>query len=895
MQNNFTNKKLFKYIILLSFFFLIINNIELFSQKENLENQLIYRIIYKNLNKAKKKDILPLIFSQEGTKLDLGIIDEDYQRLMGLGYFEDIVITTDIAYDERTNQTIKGMINLIYEFIEKPTIRKIIFRGNQKVSYALLMKDITIKRGEFFDLSKVNSDISAIKNQYKERGFNYAKIVYELFQDEELKETNKIDLIFKIEEGIETYVSEIIISGNENISSITLKNKMKTKERKYFGLQKGGYSESIFNQDIEEIKKYYRDQGYFLIEIKEPEISYYELEEKGLKKEIVRVKITLIENDQYKFGGIKLVGNKIFSNEDLLSDAKINEGQIFNFSKYKETIYLMQKKYNDGGYIQTEVTDNTIIDKDKKTITVEVVIKESKRSYIEAVYFKGNDKTKNYILERSVYTEPGEIFNSSKLMDSMIALYNLGFFINVEYDIQQGSAPGLLKITYILEEQQTADIKFGLTIPATQWPPEVTLFIELNERNLTGREIILSGKVEASLYKQGFSFNIDDPWFLNYPWNIGGSVKFYHNWIRKVLRELEDGDYNYYNNHNDDDKDEDDENDVRQWLNEDAGNVDQANRNYLGYENNSFTDMGIHNVNFEFAARSGYRFLKYFGISGFLSCEPIFTWIPGINGEASDLASESLANTIGEWRVRNKFSSTFSIDTTRRKINPYEGIRFSTTAAYTFGHFDSFFIGTKFSVYWKTLDLNFNDFPFVNVMVFNAGISMILPGFRDLGGQLYGKPTFGEGPILYSGDILSIDGLFSGRGWNNSLAGYSYLAYKTGYLKFDYSLEYRIPIYDKIIWVASFIDMINLVSGPYPNEPENSWMWWKNDDKNYQPMGIDNWYGSIGVGIELTFPQLPLSFFVVKRFKVNYYSGFEWQSNNVGGIDFVLSMVGYYF
>ena len=211
MINKYLYNKLSKYIRFLILFFLIFNNIKLFSQDNNLESQLIYKIIFKNLNKTKKKDIIPLIFSQEGTKLDLGIIDEDYQRLIGLGYFEDIIITTDIAYDERTNQPIKGMINLIYEFVEKPSIRKIIFRGNIKVSYALLMNDITIKRGEFFDLSKVNSDISAIKNKYKERGFNYAKVVYEVFQDEELKENNKIDLIFKIEEGIETYVSEISI------------------------------------------------------------------------------------------------------------------------------------------------------------------------------------------------------------------------------------------------------------------------------------------------------------------------------------------------------------------------------------------------------------------------------------------------------------------------------------------------------------------------------------------------------------------------------------------------------------------------------------------------------------------------------------------------------------
>ena len=171
---------------------------------------------------------------------------------------------------------------------------------------------------------------------------------------------------------------------------------------------------------------------------------------------------------------------------------------------------------------------------------------------------------------------------------------------------------------------------------------------------------------------------------------------------------------------------------------------------------------------------------------------------------------------------------------------------------------------------------------------------MILPGFRNIGGQLYDRPTHGEGPILYSGDYLVIDGLFSGRGWSNSLSGYSYLGYQLGYVKLDYTLEYRVPIYDRVIWLAGFVDMVNLISGPYPGEIENSWMWWK-VAPNYDPMGIDHWYGSVGGGIQLTIPQLPLSFYVVKRFKINYFTGIEWQSNKIGGIDFVLSMVGYYF
>ena len=903
---NFLSKSVF--ITILASFLFLSNN--LFAQ-DNDEGKVINKIIIKGLNKAKKKDVLPLIFSQDGTILDLALVNEDYQRLMGLGYFEDILISTDKAYNEQTKAEMPDMVNLIFETIEKPTIRKTIFRGNKNISYGLLMDGITIKRGDFLDLSKIHSDISAVLEKYHKKGFNYAKVEYEVLQDDELKASNRVDLVFKIEEGIETYVSEISINGNDNISEFTLKNKMKTKERKFLGLQKGLYDEAVFNQDIEDIKKNYRDLGYYLIEVKEPEITYYEIEEKEQKKELIKIKIFITENEQFKFGKIKIEGNRVFPEEDLLYNLKLKEGQFFNYSKYQEALYALQRKYTDSGYIQTEITDKPIIDKENKIIDIEISIKESKRSYIEAIYFKGNDKAKNYVLKRAISTEVGEIFNSAKLMDSIIGLHNLGFFANVEYDIQPGSASGLLKITYIVEEQQTAEVRFGLSIPATQWPPELTLFVEINEKNFLGRQIITSGKAEASLYKQGVDFSVDDPWFLNFPWSLGASLKFYHNWRQKVYRTIYDEDKG----------DDEDESDIRAEYEEASGGVAYQNKNYLGNENGSFTAMGLHNLSLEISARTGYRFLRYFGVSGSLSCEPIYTWLPPENGSIYDLYYDSdfYAVTYG-WSVRNRISSTFSINTTKRKINPYEGIKYSLTAAYTFGHYDSFYLNTSFSAYWKILDVYFGDWPFKNVIAFNSSISMIFPGFRNvwgtdkngdpISGNLRGIDTAGRGPILYSTDYLTIDGIFSGRGWNNSLVGLGYLSGKRGYAKLDFSLEYRIPLHEQIIWLATFVDMFNLVEGPSKivyddddtrmRDTTNSWAWWASSKETgwhdtYEPLGIDNWYGSIGAGLQITFPQLPLSFYVVKRFKINYFTGFEWQGNYVGGVDFVLSMTGVYF
>lgn len=903
-------RKIFSFSLLLLFFVLSV------SYAEIEQDKVIHKIVIKGLKRAKYRDVINTIQSMEGSKLDISVVEKDYKNLFGLGYFEEIYISTEDAFD-KDKRVLPGMINLVFEFIEKPAIRKIIFRDNKHLPFASILEGIKLKRGDFLDIANIHSDINVITEKYKEKGFSYVSIDYEIYQDEDLKAKNQVDVIFKINEGLEAYIAEIKIEGNNSVSETTLKNKMKTKERKFFGLIKGAFLENSLYQDIENIKNYYRDFGFYFVEIKDPEITKSEIEEKGVKKEIYKIRLVIVEGDKYKFGGINITGNKIFTNDELKANMRLREEQTFNYSKYQDDIFSLRRKYNDSGYVQTIISDELKIDKEKKIISAVINVIESKQSYIEAIYFRGNEKTKTYVLERTVLTEVGEIFNSSKMMDSLIMLYNLGYFSNVNYEIQQGSAPGLLKIIYIVEEQLTAEVKFGLQVPATaDVLYGITLFGEVGEKNFVGRGLTVKARVDASASSQGFETSIEDPWFLNYPWSFGGTVRFYHYWVRNVLRKLTEDDRNSYPG-----KDEDE---IRQAYSDAANGNDAYNDNYLNAVGNPML-MGYHYLTWNLQPVMGYRFLRYFNVSGGVSYEPKYYWLPNAyvgknNPELiydNYLRSILSSNTLDDnWRHRFRVFSTFTFATTKRNVFPYEGVKFSFTSMFNFIHYDSIILTPKLTFYLKSLDIRFGDWAFRNVLVFNSSFSFVFPGFQYNKNDLR---NFGPGPVLYTEDYVTVDGLFSGRGWANAIGGNNEFNIKSGYAKLDFTLEYRIPIHDQIIWLAGFVDFFNLIEGPKVYYRKNnktyvsyadSWQWWRGDFNNsfnytnkyvlpnqpkYDPLGIDNWYGSIGFGIELTFPQLPLSFFVVKRFKLNYYSGIQWQSNYSADLAFVLSMVGVSF
>ncbi|MCK4799263.1 MAG: outer membrane protein assembly factor BamA, partial [Spirochaetes bacterium] len=741
--------------------------------------------------------------------------------------------------------------------------------------------------------------IIKIKKQYQKKGFYFINVGHQLYQNTKLKKNNQLDLIFKIQEGMKTYIQEINFKGNLHFSNTKLKWMIKTKERGQYGIGSASYIEEKFDKDIEKIKKSYLDRGFINIIIK-PQINWIDIEKMGKKKKAISINIELNEGDQYTYGGVEIKGNKLFKNEEIIKLLRLKPGKIFNKSLFKKDVRSIKKIYEESSYPETKIQEEHVIDENNKVISYQLTIKESKTSYIEAVYFEGNIKTKDYILYRVIKTEVGDLFNYKKLNDSIIELENINFFSKVDYEIKEGSATGLITITYLLKEQVTKDMIFGFKIPVDKWPPDITLFGKITERNWLGRELEISGKADFGLYKQFINFRLEDPKFLNSPFSLGASIEFGHRWERCILREVSHEIDEYS------DLGISTESELRDYYHQEFIYDDSYNKNYLG-ANGNFFDMGLHELLFKIGINSKYRFLKYFAINFDYYFIPDYIFLPISRYEKE---WEQRVNEIDDsqphlkdylytgWVFKSKLATTFSIETTKRKFYPLEGIRFSITPAYIWGHFDAFTLNTRFTCYLKLLRINFNGWKFRPVLVLNMNASFVFPGFRNLGGALFNKSTAGKGPIIDLTEYLKVDGITIGRGWANSIGATQKgkLSDLLGYARFDASIEFRLPIYEKVIWLASFVDMVNLISGPIELDVHGgytAWRWWEKSEW----CGLDNWYGSIGVGIQLTFPQLPLSFFVVKRFKINYYAGFEWVTNSpsTGNIDFILSITGFYF
>jgi len=142
-----------------------------------------------------------------------------------------------------------------------------------------------------------------------------------------------------------------------------------------------------------------------------------------------------VENEGkiYYFNSIKFTGNKLYPDSLLSERLDLKKGDIYNFTKLTSNLYGNEAEtdisslYYDNGYLAYGAEmDETVVNGNK--IDLKIIITENRQFKLGLVSFEGNDKTKDKVLRRELYTVPGDYFNRSNLKRSLQQLNALNYF-----------------------------------------------------------------------------------------------------------------------------------------------------------------------------------------------------------------------------------------------------------------------------------------------------------------------------------------------------------------------------------------------------------------------------------------------------------------------------------
>ncbi len=802
-------------------------------------NKPISSVQWEGIRKANRNELDALMKSYIGQQFTEDLWLTIQARLYELDWFETIEPQAVPANSEKSTMILKFIVK------EKPSVQSVKVAGNSAVRTSEILNVISIKGGEIFNSTKANQDDAAILKLYIEKGYPDAVVSHQTQADQ--NDPSQLVLIFQVTEGSQVALRSIKFTGNASVSEKSLKAVVTLKEAALF--QPGIFQEDKLEESRKLIIDYYQSKGF--VDAKVLDVFREIEKDPDTGKNWLNLTFSISEGKQWKFGGIEFSGNEVFDNEKLKSLVSQKPGSILNYKKLLQDKQKIDDLYYESGYIFNQISMKDKRDEASQSITYQISVVERDRAHIESLKFKGNEKTKEFVLAREMPLEEGDIFSKSKIIEGLRNLYNLQYFSTVEPQISQGSAENLMDLVINVEEMSTADIQFGITLSGLGQTGNFPLsgFVKWNDRNLGGTGQNLAVNATVSPTEQSLDTSFGESWLFGKRISRSFGLNFTHNSqttgqdILAPIFSSEDipdpftslGGTNGWN-----------------------GSISSIPSEYL---------MPYDNYSMSLSFNAGYTMrtaLGDLGVSGGIS-----SGLGMISFDESKYRpyEKEMRETNNTWLLTNKLFAKLNLNNLDFWYNPSRGYfasqRFTLAGFLGFERQHYIKSESKLDAYLKLFSIPLSEtWKFSWVLAGHTGYQMLLA-----------QPWTA---LSVTKDWISLDGTFNARGWKE-------LYGTKGTDVWENSLELRMPIVDQMLWMDLFVDAGAM-------KTPDGWldMTLSSPAASASAFGWKNFAFSTGLGFRFIVPQFPFRFYLVKRFT---FDGSAFSFKTAGAnFDFVLSI-----
>ncbi len=391
---------------------------------------------------------------------------------------------------------------------ERPKLGNFKFVGVKKSEADELSGKAGLVKSTIITENTRRNAIEAIQKYYVDKGFKNVQIRVEEKTDPALANANS--LTFYIAKGRKVKVNEVNFYGNEQVSDLRLKKRMKgTKEMTKITLFPADMQSPYGENERLSFKDYLSNWGflslsktkilldpYFRFKLfssaKFDEKKYTEDKEKVLsqynalgyrdaqiladtmyytKDGNLNIDLKITEGNKYYFGDIAWRGNSKYSDSLLNAIVGIKKGDVYNVEVLNKRLGKelspdggsdISGLYMDDGYLffRADPVETAVYN---DTIDHEIRIVEGPQATIRNVNIYGNEKTKDHVIRRELRTVPGEKFSRTDLIRSQRELSQLNYFNQEKINpgVNPNQEDGTVDINWNLEEKSSDQLELS--------------------------------------------------------------------------------------------------------------------------------------------------------------------------------------------------------------------------------------------------------------------------------------------------------------------------------------------------------------------------------------------------------------------------------------------------
>lgn len=486
---------------------------------------------------SKIREAIQIQIGQDLSRYDVQILlREDVKRIARVRGVRDVTVATE--------PTVDGL-RLVFEILEYPMLEDIRFSGNRRYDDNRLRRELGfIKRAGFFRTEQADVFYSPmqlrrylekLRDLYQEKGYATVQVTSSLEDEKE----NTVVLRFDIKEGKKQVIRGTQFEGVTAFENKDLLKRIRSKKA-WIPFFPRKYDQDQVDLDVERLKRYYEDAGYYRVNVSQLDSDVVD-DGKG-----VILRFGIAEGDPYDYGEVRVMGNQIFADEELLADRTTSGDVRFNRSELEKDTFNLGDVYRAQGYIFTSVSPLLSARDEEQKVDVTWEIRESPRYRLRQVNLEGvveaddgtvepvSLKTKDKVILREIQLKSGDILDWTRVRASEQRLLNLAYFkrepevypARLKHGFQPEAVEGVeneLDLHLRLEEEPTGMISFGAGYSTTFG---ASIFAGIQERNLFGRGWRGSLSGSFGTKRQSAILSLTDPYFMDTDYLVG--VDLYH-------------------------------------------------------------------------------------------------------------------------------------------------------------------------------------------------------------------------------------------------------------------------------------------------------------------------------------------------------------------------------
>ncbi|OGT18664.1 MAG: outer membrane protein assembly factor BamA [Gammaproteobacteria bacterium RBG_16_57_12] len=356
---------------------------------------------------------LPL---KAGDTLDEGRSPGIIRALYQTGFFHDIQLSRE------------GNL-LVVTVVERPAIASVKITGNEEIDSDMLkkgFKDIGLTEGRIFNRSILDKVEQELKRQYFSRG-KYAVRITTTVKE---AERNRVDIAIEIDEGEVAEIRRINIVGNQAFTEAELLDKftLGIPSMLAFFSDADKYSKQKLIGDLEVLRSHYLDRGYINFNIESTQVAI------SPDKQDIYLTINITEGEQYRLSGVKLAGDLIVPEQELMNLVTIREGDIFSRKVITGITTAINERLGEEGYAFANVNAVPEVAREDQRVALTIFVDPGKRVYVRRINVTGNTKTFDEVVRREMRQMEGGWISTQKVSRSRTRLERLGYLkeVNVE-------------------------------------------------------------------------------------------------------------------------------------------------------------------------------------------------------------------------------------------------------------------------------------------------------------------------------------------------------------------------------------------------------------------------------------------------------------------------------